>query len=452
MDAEVADVAQDAERRRPNRQLPQLRPETMLHRRPLPLRPTTIRNCSFTLFRIEDIVPYSVSQIGSADDGYATEISLAVLPDGSGAATATRDQHSDVELTTWNLIPGGMIHQSGQVSADPQADVHIAGMATGTFVTTGEAIQGGHIKSILWEGVSEIGEGSGAVGHSLSIAAFPNRFALLPQNPPPPPKKPTQVAYPEGYLVATAHINANHHLRVTSWFAAVENTYGIDPLAVGDGGETVATSIATRSTTLTGGNVSSADVVTSTISDFQNGAGKLHLSSWRLHVGQMQPVSVEHLHGLASSVQAKEVAIATYPRDPASALVTAVVTPDGNLEVIGWQVHDDGTFTRGLSATSEAASLVSCAWCTGSIVVTAFKDGGGKLKLIYWQFPASASDPQTINQIAEISPGESLPYGGVSVGHWRASQAHANDLGETLVGIIRHTGNARLIRFHLASS
>ena len=393
---------------------------------------------------------YSVSQIGSADNGYATEISLAVLRDGSAAATATRDQHGDVEFTLWNLAPGGMIQQSGQVSANPQAGVQIAGVATGTFVTTGEATQGGgHIKSILWEGLSEIGEGSAAVGHSPSVAAFPNRFDLLPQNPPPPPKKPTQVAYPEGYLVATAHINANHHLRVTSWFAAVENTYGIDPLAVGDGGETVATSIATRSTTLTDQNLSSADVVTGAIDSL---SGKMHLSSWRLHVGPMQPVSVEHLHGLASSVAAKEVALATYPPDPASTLVTAIVTPDGDLEVIGWQVHDDGTFTRGLSITSEAASLVSCAWCTGTIVVTAFKDGGGKLKLIYWQFPASPSDPQTITQIAEISPGEALPYGGVSVGHWRGSQAHANDLGETVVGIIRHTGNARLIRFHLASS
>jgi hypothetical protein len=247
--------------------------------------------------------------------------------------------------------------------------------------------------------------------------------------------------------VATAHINTNHHLRVTSWFAAVENTYGIGTLAAADGGETEATSITNKRTYLTDSNLDSADVVTGAI-----GLGKLHLGTWRLHVGPTQPQSVEHLHGVVTSVDAGEVAIAAYPPDPASTLVTAIVAPDGNLQVIGWQMHDDGTFTQWLTVSSEPASLVSCAWCTGSIVVTAFKDAEKKLKLIYWQFPTSPSDPQIINQIAEVSPDQPLPYGGVSVGHWRASQAPANDLGETLVGIISKSGNVRVIRFHLTSS
>lgn len=390
---------------------------------------------------------YNVSQIGSADNGYTIEIGLAVRPDGSAAATVSRDQHGEVELTLWSLQSNGNLHQAGQISADPQANVHIAPIAAAAFVTTAESTQGGHIKSILWEGVNIIGEGSAAQGFSPSVTAFPNFFALLPHNPPPPPKKPTAVAYPEGYLVATAHINPNHHLRVTSWFAAVENTYGIDTLAGADGGEAEATSITTKRTSLSGTDIESADVVTGAI-----GQGKLRLGTWRLHVGPMQPQSVEHLHGVVTSVDASEVAIAAYPPDPASTLVTAIVAPDGNLQIIGWQMHDDGTFTEWLTATSEPASLVSCAWCTGSIVVTAFKDAAMKLKLIYWQLPASASDPQTISQIAEASPDEPLPYGGVSVGHWRASQAPANDLGETLVGIISKSGNARVIRFHLTSS
>src|SRR5581483_7625643 len=338
---------------------------------------------------------YNVSRIGSADNGYAIEIALAVLPEGMGAATATRNQNGELAFTLWNLLAGGAIQQIGQISADPQANVQIAWIGTEGFVTVGESTQGPHIKSILWRGLNNTGEGSGPQTHSPSVAAFPIRFALLPHNPPPPPKKPTQVAYPEGYLVATASITSNHHLRVTSWFAAVENTYGIGTLAGANGGETVATSIATKRTYLTDTNVSSADVVTGAI-----GQGKLHLGTWRLHVGPTQPQSVEHLHGVATSQDANEVAIATYPPDPASTLVAAIVAPDGNLQIVGWQMHDDGTFTHWLSIASEPASLVSCAWCTDSIVVTAFKDGGGKLKLIYWQFPASASDPQSINQIA----------------------------------------------------
>ncbi len=390
---------------------------------------------------------YNVSRTGSADNGYASEISLAVIPDGTGAATATRNQNGCVELTLWNLLSGGAIQQAGQISAGPQAGIKIAGIANAEYVTTGESTQGGHIKSIFWRGSDNLGEGSGSQGQAASVVAFPIRFDLLPQTPPPPPKKPTQVAYPEGYLVATAHTTNTHHLRVTSWFAADENTFGIDTLAAANAGEAVATSIAAKRTYVTNGNLSSADVVTGAI-----GQGILHLGAWRLHVEGMQPQSVEHLHGVVTSVEAQEVAIATYPSDPASTLVTAVVTPDGNLQIIGWQMHDDGTFTKWLTTTSETASLVSCAWCTQSIVVTAFRDGTGKLKLIYWQFPTFASDPQTINQIAHISAGEPLPTGGVSVGHWRANQTPANDLGETLVGICAPSGNARVIRFHLTSS
>jgi hypothetical protein len=128
------------------------------------------------------------------------------------------------------------------------------------------------------------------------------------------------------------------------------------------------------------------------------------------------------------------------------------VAPAGNLQIITWNMQDDGTFTRSLETASEAGSLVSCAWCTESIVVTAFKSAAGKLKLVYWQLPGSLSDPQTISEIAHIDTGVALPDGGVSAAHWRAQDASANDLGETVVGVLTHGGNAKVIRFHLASS
>jgi hypothetical protein len=388
---------------------------------------------------------YNVTRIGSADNGYATEISLAVVPDGSGAATATRNQHGEVEITLWNLAPGGAIQQAGQLSADPQAGARIAAIGPSTYVTAGESTQGNQIKAIFWRGVNDTMEGSEHGGHNASVTAFPILFAIIPQTPPPPPN--TQVADPEGYLIATAHVTTNHHIRVTSWFAAVQNTHGIAPLAAANGGESVGAAIAPKRSYITNTNLSSADVVTGSIDQ-----AKLHLATWKLHVEAMQPQSVERLHGVATSVAANEVAVATYPTDPASTLVTAVVTPAGNLEVVGWQMHDDGTFTRWLQTTSETASQVTCAWCTGSIVVTAFKSASGKLKLIYWQFPASPCDPQTISQITQIDTGIPLPSGEVSVGHWRKVNAPANDLGETLVGIVNQSGNAEVIRFHLTSA
>ena len=388
---------------------------------------------------------YNVTQIGSAENGYAIEINLAVVPDGSGAATATRNQHGEIELTLWNLMPAGVIQQAGQLSADPQAGATIAAIGPAGYVTAGESTQGGQIKAIFWQGVSNLFEGSEHGGYNASITAFPIWFTLISPTSQPPPN--TQGAYGEGYLVATAHVTTNHHIRVTSWFVAVENLHGIGALAAANGGESIAAAIAPKRSYIANSNLSYADVVTGAI-----GQGNVHLGTWRLHVEAMQPQSVEHLHGVGTNVTANEISIATYPADPASTLVTALVTPAGNLELIGWQMHDDGTFTRWLETTSEPASLVSCAWCTESIVVTAFKNASGKLKLIYWQFPNSPSDPQTINQITQIDTGVPLPYGGVSAGHWRAQGAHATNLGETLVAILTENGNAKIIRFHLTSS
>ena len=389
---------------------------------------------------------YNVTRIGSADGGYGDEVSLAVIRDGSSVATSSRNQNGYIEFTLWNLLSGGGIQVHSQISADPQAGARVAGIGTGRFVTGGQSTQNGHIKSIFWIAGANTGEGSAAQGHNAAIAAFPDLFAIMvpPANTPPPG---TAVVYPEGYLAATAHVTEDHHVRVTSWFALEKNGSGISTLAAAKGGEAIATSIAAKQTFLTDTNLTSADVVTA-VTTIDN----LHLGTWRLHVDGSQPISVEHLHGVATSEPASEVAVAVYPPDPASVLVTAIVTPAGDLKLIGWQMHDDGTFTHWLDTTAGAASEVSCAWVTGSIVVTGCKTGAGVLRLIYWQFPASPSDPQTITRLTDIDGGALPSYGGVSVGHWRASNASANDLGETLVGVRTASGDLKVIRFHLASS
>ena len=375
------------------------------------------------------MLAYNVTRIGSADGGHGDEVSLAVIRDGSSVATSSRNQNGYIEFTLWNLLSGGGIQLSSQFSADPQAGARVAGIGTGRFVTAGQSTQNSHIKSIFWISGADTGEGSAAQGHNAAIAAFPYLFAIMtpPPNPPPPG---TAVVYPEGYLVATAHVTEDHHVRVTSWFAGEKIASGMSTLAAAKGGEAISPSIAAKQTFLTDTNLTSADVVMA-VTTIDN----LHLGTWRLHVDGSQPLSVEHLHGVATSELASEAALAAYPPDPASVLVAAIVTPAGDLKLIAWQMHDDGTFTRWLDTTAGAASEVSCAWVTGSIVVTACKTGAGVLKLIYWQFPPSPSDAQTITRLTDIEGGSLPSFGGVSVGHWRASNASANDLGETLVGV-----------------
>ncbi|HEY1336967.1 MAG TPA: hypothetical protein VGF59_05625 [Bryobacteraceae bacterium] len=389
---------------------------------------------------------YNVTRIGSAVGGYGDEVSLAVIRDGSSVATSSRNQNGYIEFTLWTLLSGGGIQIYSQLSADPQAAARVAGIGVGRFVTAGQSTHGGHIKSIFWIAGANTGEGSAAQGHNAAIAAFPNLFAIIspPANPPPPG---TSVVYPEGYLAATAHVTEDHHVRVTSWFAGEKIASGISTLASAKGGEAIFTSIVAKQTFLTATNLTSADVVTAVTT-----VDNLHLGAWRLHVDGSQPLSVEHLHGVAANEPAKEVALAAYPPDPATVLVAAIVTPAGDLKLIAWQMQNDGGFTRWLDTTAGAASEVSCAWVTGSIVVTACKTGSGVLKLIYWQLPASPTDPQTITRLTDIEGGSLPSFGGVSVGHWRAANASANDLGETLVGVRTAAGDLKVIRFHLTSS
>ena len=110
----------------------------------------------------------------------------------------------------------------------------------------------------------------------------------------------------------------------TSWFAGEKIASGMSTLAAAKGGEAIFASIAAKQTFLTNTNLTSADVVTA-VTTIDN----LHLGTWRLHVDGSQPLSVEHLYGVATSEPASEVALAAYPPDPASVLVGAIVTPPG---------------------------------------------------------------------------------------------------------------------------
>src|SRR5690242_6735926 len=365
---------------------------------------------------------YNVTRIGSAEGGYGDEVSLAVIRAGGSAATSSRSQNGYIEFTLWNLLPGGGLQVYSQFTADSQAGARVAGIQGGEFVTAGQSTKDGHIKSIFWFAGANRAEGSAAQGHNAAIAAFPNLFAIVSPPTTPPPAGTTAV-YPEGYLAATAHVTEDHHVRVTSWFAVEQNGSGMSTLASVKGGEAIFTSIVGKQTFVTDTNLTSADVVTAVTT-----VDNLHLGTWRLHVDGSQPLSVEHLQG------------------------AAIVTPAGNLKLIAWQMHDDGTFTRWLDTTAGAASEVSCAWVTESIVVTACKTGSGVLKLIYWQLPASPSDPHSITRLTDIEGGSLPSYGGVSVGHWRAANAAASDLGETLVGVRTSAGNLKVIRYHLTAS
>jgi hypothetical protein len=390
---------------------------------------------------------YSVSRIGSVENGSASECSLCVIPDGMSAATASRNANGYVTLTVWTLLPDGSMQQYSQTAADPQAGIHITGIGPGEFATAGMSTAGGHVKSIFWRAGASTGDGQAGQGNAVSVTSFPLRFALVVPPPTPPPPPGTQVVYSEGYLVATAHATSTHHLRVTAWFAGVKIVSGISTLAGASGGEATATSIATKQTYLTGTNMSSADVVVGSIS-----SGKLHLGTWRLYVASKTALpSVGRLHAEGTGESVKEIATATYPPDPATRMVTALITDQGNLKVILWQLNADGTLTRRADTTAGTASEISCAFVSDSIAVTAFRSSTGLLKLIYWQLPVAPSDPQTIARVAEIEGGHLPSYGGVSVGHWRASHSPVGDLGETLVAVRTEGGNLKVIRFHLTA-
>src|SRR5438132_9052723 len=183
------------------------------------MRPMLSISTYFSACYDPDMPSYTVSRIGSIEGGYASEVSLAVMPDGTSAATASRDEHGLIQVTLWNLLPGGAIQQYSQNSADPQAASGIAATDVGEYVTAGQSTQGGHIKSIFWRAGIPAGDDIASQGHGVSVAAFPLRFALI--SPTPPPQQPTQVVYPEGYLAATAHVKTDFHVCVTSWFAGL---------------------------------------------------------------------------------------------------------------------------------------------------------------------------------------------------------------------------------------
>jgi len=82
-----------------------------------------------------------------------------------------------------------------------------------------------------------------------------------------------------------------------------------------------------------------------------------------------------------------EVAI-TARSTPNADVITATRGADGELNVIGWSVADDGTLTRGAKATGGAASGLSVTTWKPDIhtyVVSGLRAADGDLKLIVWR-------------------------------------------------------------------
>lgn len=123
----------------------------------------------------------------------------------------------------------------------------------------------------------------------------------------------------------------------------------------------------------------------------KNGSGNLELNSW-------QPKSNGDLELLdtASAGAIGEVAITSFDSPVAENLgvcVTAVRNGSGKLELISWQLHDDGSIHRLASASAGTATHIAIGPLRSDIVATTCVDSNGNEKVITWRIAQDALFP-----------------------------------------------------------
>jgi len=119
----------------------------------------------------------------------------------------------------------------------------------------------------------------------------------------------------------------------------------------------------------------------------RNDSGNLELINWRTKSdGGLQRVAT------ASAGAIDEVAIATFdaPSDAnLGVFVTAVRNGSGNLELISWRLHDDGSIHRLASAVAGAAKHIAIGAVSSQIMATSCVDGSGHENVISWRIQQS---------------------------------------------------------------
>lgn len=265
--------------------------------------------------------------------------------------TAVRDGSGDLKLIAWQVGSDGSLTRRGDATASGVSEVAMTDWPAGPGVVTAVRTVSGKLKVIAWAMASDgklhrRGDAEAGVVKDLSISS------------------------PGGLNgVVTPVVNNSGELEVIAWSLASNGSF--QRLGTGAGGK--CSHVAVTALSKAGG---SARVAVG----LRTQSGDLKVMVW--NVG----ATVARLDE-ATAGAVTEIAI-TARSTPNADIITASRGADGELDVIGWSIADDGTLTRGAKAAGGAATGLSVTTWKPDIhtyVVAGMRADDGDLKVIVWR-------------------------------------------------------------------
>lgn len=265
--------------------------------------------------------------------------------------TAVRDGSGNLKVIAWQVGSDGSLTRRGDASAGAVSDIAVTDWPEGPGVVTAVRTASGTLKVIAWTvqadgAVHRRGDADAGAVKELSISS------------------------PSGFNgVVTPVVNGSGELEVIAW--SLTSSGNLQRLATGAAGK--CSHIAVTALSKAAG---SARVAVGLRTD----SGNLKVIVWKVGatVGRLSE---------ATAGAVTEVAI-TARSTPNADVITATRGADGELDVIGWSVADDGTLTRGAKATGGAATGLSVVTWKPDIhtyAVAGLRAGDGDLKVIVWR-------------------------------------------------------------------
>ena len=301
----------------------------------------------------------------SASAGAVDALALtSVAP--NHVVTAVRDGSGNLKIIAWHVGSDGSLTRRGDAEAGGVSQVAVTDWPAGPGVVTAVRTASGTLKVIAWTvdsdgAVHRRGDADAGVVKDVSISS-PGGF--------------------DG--VVTPVVNDSGELEVIAWSLASSGSF--QRLATGAGGK--CSHVAVTALSKAGG---SARVAVG----FRTESGDLKVIVWKVGA------TVARLDE-ATAGAVTEVAI-TARSTPNADVITATRGDDGDLDIIGWSVADDGTLTRGAKATGGAATGLSVTTWKPDIhtyVVVGMRAGDGNLKVIVWRNGADLTRHGEISGVA----------------------------------------------------
>jgi hypothetical protein len=316
--------------------------------------------------------------------------------------TAVRDGSGNLKVIVWQVGSDGSLTRRGDASAGGVSQVAVTDWPAGPGVVTAVRTASGALKVIAWalhpDGtLHRRGDADAGAVKELSISS-PGGF--------------------DG--VVTPVVNNSGELEVISW--SLTSSGSFQRLATGTGGK--CSRITVTALSKAGG---SARVAVG----LRTETGDLKVFVWKVGA------TVARLNE-ATAGAVTEVAI-TARSTPNADVITATRGADGDLDVIGWSVADDGTLTRGAKATGGAATGLSVTTWKPDIhtyVVAGLRAADGNLKLIVWRNGADLARHGEITGVA-LSDVETTGWGGgvITAGRDSAGKLRLDSWGLQPAGI-----------------